>query len=433
MRMAKYLKTPNVSLALQQEDDQYVATIVSEMISEIQQRGDEVLREYSQRFDDYITPTFRVSDAEIKKCMSTLSVREVDDLKHAHHQVRKFAEAQKTALTDIEIEIRPGVHLGHKNIPIENVGCYIPGGLYPLVSVAGTSIVTAKVAGVARVIAMTPPLNGNLPSKTIAAMHLAGADEIYCLGGAQAIAAMALGTKSIPAVDFIVGPGNPFVSEAKRQLFGKIGIDLLAGPTETLIIADDSCDAETCATDLLGQAEHGPNSPSIMITDSWSLAEDTLAEIKQQLKTLATANIAGAAWDDYGAIIVCKDEDEMIEQADLVASEHVQVMTHNPNRFLNEMKNYGSLFLGQRTNVAFGDKVIGTNNILPTRTNAKFTGGLWVGKFLKTCTYQYISTNQAAVETAEYCSRLCSFDGMVAHKAQSDLRIKKYQAKNNKT
>ena len=343
-----------------------------------------------------------------------MSKRDLEDIKFAQAQVRNFAQKQRDSMQDIEVETLPGVVLGHKHIPVNAIGCYVPGGRYPMVASAHMSIVTAKVAGVKRIIACAPPFKGGPHPAIVAAMHFGGADEIYVLGGVQAIAAMALGTETIAPVDMIVGPGNAYVAEAKRQLFGRVGIDLLAGPTETLIIADDTVDGEICATDLLGQAEHGPNTPAVMITNSEKLARDTMAEVERLLTILPTAEIARQAWNDYGEVIVCDSYEEMVSEADRVASEHVQVMTKDPDYFLNNMTNYGALFLGPRTNVAYGDKVIGTNHTLPTKKNARFTGGLWVGKFLKTCTYQKVMTDEASAMIGEYCSRLCMLEGFVA-------------------
>ncbi|MYA42559.1 MAG: histidinol dehydrogenase, partial [Gemmatimonadetes bacterium] len=347
------------------------------------------------------------------------------DIRFAQEQIRNFARIQLEALNDVEVETRPGVVLGHRNIPVSSVGCYVPGGKYPLVASAHMSVVTARVAGVERVIAASPPFEGAPNPAVVTALDLAGADDIYCLGGVQAIGAMALGTGTIPSVDMIVGPGNAFVAEAKRQLFGQVGIDLLAGPTETLVIADDSVDGELCAADLLGQAEHGPDSPAILLTNSEDLAQATMAEVERQLTVLPTAAIAGQAWRDYGQVIICDDYDEMLEKADEIGSEHVQVMTRDPQYFLDNMRNYGALFLGPETNVSYGDKVIGTNHTLPTRKASRYTGGLWVGKFIKTCTYQRI-TEEASVEIGEYCSRLCALEGFAGHKEQADIRLRRY-------
>ncbi len=354
----------------------------------------------------------------------------IHDIEFAQTQIRAFAEVQKAALQDVEVETLPGVILGHKSIPVQSVGCYVPGGKYPMVASAHMSVVTAKVAGVPRVIACAPPYQGRPAAAIVAAMHLGGADQIYALGGVQAVAAMALGTATIDPVDMLVGPGNAYVAEAKRQLFGRVGIDLLAGPTETLIIADDTSDAEICATDLLGQAEHGPTSPAILLTNSEKLARATMAEVERQLQGLPTAEIARRAWADYGQVIVCGDETEMVEVADRIASEHVQVMTRDPDFFLERMTNYGALFLGPMTNVAYGDKVIGTNHTLPTRRAARYTGGLWVGKFLKTVTYQRVTTPEASAMIGEYCSRLCALEGFAGHQEQADLRVRRYGGRN---
>jgi sulfopropanediol 3-dehydrogenase len=352
----------------------------------------------------------------------------LDDIRFAQAQIRNFAQIQREALRDVEVETLPGVVLGHRNIPLNSVGCYVPGGKYPLVASAHMTVVTARVAGVKHIIACAPPYQGKPHPAIVAALHLAGADEIYTVGGVQAIGAMALGTETIAAVDLVAGPGNAYVAEAKRQLAGRVGIDLFAGPTETLIIADDSCDAETCATDLLGQAEHGPNSPAILLVNSERLARDTMAEVDRQLRSLPTAAVAGVAWRDYGQVIVCDTYDEMVAEADRIASEHVQVMTRDPDYFLERMTNYGALFLGPETNVSYGDKVIGTNHTLPTRKAARYTGGLWVGKFIKTCTYQRVKPEASAM-IGEYCSRLCALEGFAGHQAQADLRVRRYGAK----
>ncbi|CAM2144906.1 Histidinol dehydrogenase homolog 1 [Pararobbsia alpina] len=403
-----------------------VRDTVQTIIAEIGAHGDAAVREYSAKFDKWTPESFRLSDAQIQACIAALSTRELDDIRFAQSQVRRFAEIQKSALRDVEVETLPGVVLGHKNIPVNSVGCYVPGGKYPLVASAHMSVLTAKVAGVKRVVAVAPPFEGKPNPAIVAAMHLAGADEIYCVGGVQAIAALALGTDQIAPVDMIVGPGNAYVAEAKRQLFGRIGIDLLAGPTETLIIADDTCDAEMAVTDLLGQAEHGVNSPAILLTTSVALAEAVPAEIERQLAVLPTAAVARVAWQDYGEIIVCDSVEELIEEADRIASEHVQVLTIDPDYFLDRMTNYGALFLGARTNVSYGDKVIGTNHTLPTMRSARFTGGLWVGKFIKTCTYQRVLTDEASALVGEYCSRLCALEGFAGHKEQADLRVRRY-------
>ena len=408
--------------------DAKVKSTVETTLKDIETRGDAAVRELSEKFDKWSPKSFRLSDEEIQAAMSRLPAETIDDIKFAQAQIRKFAEIQKAALQDVEEETFPGVFLGHKNIPVNSVGCYIPGGKYPMVASAHMSVLTAKVAGVKRVIACAPPFSGGPHDAIVTAMHLAGADEIYCLGGIQAVGAMALGTETIAPVDMLVGPGNAFVAEAKRQLYGRVGIDLFAGPTETLVIADDTCDAEMCATDLLGQAEHGTNSPAILLTNSQRIVDETLVEIEKQLKTLETADIASVSWRDYGQIILCDTEDEMVEEADRIASEHVQVMTRDPNYFLENMTNYGALFLGQETNVSYGDKVIGTNHTLPTMKAARYTGGLWVGKFIKTCTYQRV-TPEATATIGESCSRLCALEGFAGHKAQADIRVARYKDK----
>ncbi|WP_050463460.1 histidinol dehydrogenase [Herbaspirillum autotrophicum] len=408
------------------EIDAQVRQTVEGIIAAIAERGDQAVREFSQRFDDWNPASFRLSQADIDACIATLSPQVIRDIEFAQEQIRHFAQIQKDALRDVEVETLPGVILGHKNIPVDSVGCYIPGGKYPLVASAHMSVLTAKVAGVRRVIAAAPPFGGKPSPAIVAAMHMAGADEIYCVGGVQAIAAMAIGTEQIAGVDMIVGPGNAYVAEAKRQLFGRVGIDLLAGPTETLIIADDTCDVELAVADLLGQAEHGVNSPAILLTNCEQLARDTPAEIERQLAKLPTAAIAGAAWRDYGEIILCDTYEELVSEGDRIASEHVQVMTRDPDYFLKNMRNYGGLFLGQRTNVSYGDKVIGTNHTLPTKKSARFTGGLWVGKFIKTCTYQRILTDEASLMIGEYCSRLCALEGFAGHQEQADIRVRRY-------
>jgi len=424
--MAKYLKE-GISEEQALQTSTKVREVVENILKDISEKGDDAVRELSEKFDGWSPESFRLSDEEIQACIDSLSEQTLSDIKFAQEQVKNFARIQLDSLNDVEVETRPGVILGHKNLPMNSVGCYIPGGKYPLVASAHMSVATAKVAGVKRVIACAPPFNGEPNPAIVATMALAGADEIYCFGGVQAVGAMALGTQTIAGVDMIVGPGNAFVAEAKRQLFGRVGIDLLAGPTETLVIADEiGCDAEMAATDLLGQAEHGPNSPAILLTNSEQLAKDTVVEIERQLETLETAEIAGQAWRDYGQIIVCDSYEEMVQVADDIASEHVQVMTQDPDFFLNNMTNYGALFLGPETNVSYGDKVIGTNHTLPTNKAARYTGGLWVGKFIKTCTYQKV-TPEATVEIGEYCSRLCALEGFAGHKAQADLRVKRYK------
>jgi sulfopropanediol 3-dehydrogenase len=427
--VARWLKE-GISEAAADEADAGVRATVAGIIDEVKRRGDAAVRELSKRFDRWSPASFRLSEQEVEECVASLGRQVLDDIRFAQTQIRNFAEIQKAALKDVEVETLPGVVLGQKNIPVQAVGCYVPGGQYPMVASAHMSVVTAKVAGVRRVIACAPPYGGKPAAATVAAMHLGGADEIYALGGVQAVAAMALGTATIAPVDMLVGPGNAYVAEAKRQLFGRVGIDLLAGPTETLIIADDSSDAEICATDLLGQAEHGPTSPAILLTNSEKLARETMAEVERQLRRLPTAALAGQAWADYGQVIVCTDEAEMVETADRIASEHVQVMTRNPDFFLERMTNYGALFLGPMTNVAYGDKVIGTNHTLPTRRAARYTGGLWVGKFMKTVTWQRVTTPAASVMIGEYCSRLCALEGFAGHKEQADLRVRRYGGRN---
>ena len=420
---------PGLSDAEKFAADRAVRETVERILDDIAARGDVAVRELSAKFDHWEPQEFRLSQAEIDALIASLPAQVIDDITFAQAQVRRFAEAQRAALRDIEVETLPGVRLGHKNIPVASVGCYVPGGRYPMVASAHMSVLTAKVAGVPRIIAATPPLNGVAPAATVAAMALGGADEIYLMGGVQAVAAMALGTGSIAPVDMLVGPGNAYVAEAKRQLFGRVGIDLLAGPTETLIVADDTADVEMCATDLLGQAEHGPTSPAILLTSSKRLAEGIAAEIARQLEHLPTAAIAGAAWRDYGQVILCDTDEELLSEADRIASEHVQILTREPRWFLDRMRNYGALFLGPETNVAYGDKVIGTNHTLPTKRAARYTGGLWVGKFLKTVTYQQV-TPEATAMIGEYCSRLCAIENFAGHQAQADLRVRRYGGRN---
>jgi len=406
--------------------DQKVQEIVRGILDDIRNRGDEAVRELSGKFDNWSPENFKLTDDQVEDIIRSLPQQTIEDLKFAQAQVRNFAEVQRAALKDVEVETLPGVVLGHKNIPVNSVGCYVPGGRYPMIASAHMSVLTASVAGVKRIIASTPPINGELPKETIAAMHFGGAHEIHIIGGVQAIARMALGTETMPAVDMIVGPGNAYVAEAKRQLFGQVGIDLLAGPTEVLIVADESADAEMVATDLLGQAEHGPTSPAVLITTSKTLARETEAEIARQLETLPTADVAAVAWQDYGQIILVEDHAEALVEADKVACEHVQILTTNDDFFLENMTNYGALFIGPRTNVAYGDKVIGTNHTLPTKLAARYTGGLWVGKFIKTVTYQRVLTDEASATIGEYCSRLCEYECFMAHKAQADLRVARY-------
>jgi sulfopropanediol 3-dehydrogenase len=423
--MVRHLKRGRTAEQSRQEAVS-VRDTVTGILESIEQRGDAAVAEFSQKFDRWAPPSFRLSQAEIEACVKTLSPGQLSDIQFAQTQVRNFATVQLASLGDVEVETLPGVVLGHKNMPVESVACYVPGGKFPLVASAHMGVVTAKVAGVPRIITASPPIQGEPNPAVVAAMHLGGADEIYTFGGVQAIGAMALGTESVRAVSMVVGPGNAFVAEAKRQLFGRIGIDLIAGPSETLVIADDSVDAELCATDLLGQAEHGYNTPAILLTNSEALAQATLAEVDRLLKILPTANTAGVSWRDYGEVIVCDTIDEMVAEADRIASEHVQVMTRDPDHFLRHMKNYGALFLGPRTNVAFGDKVIGTNHTLPTGRAARYTGGLWVGKFIKTCTYQKVLTDEASALIGSYCSRLCAIEGMVAHGEQANIRVRRY-------
>jgi len=406
--------------------DRQVREVVERILDDVRQRGEAAIREISQRLDNWSPASFRLSRDEIEELIDRLPAQVVADIEFAQAQVRHFAQQQRNALHDIEVETLPGVKLGHKNIPVSSVGCYVPDGRYAMVASAHMSIVTAKVAGVKRIIACTPPMNGAPPAATVAAMHLGGADDIYILGGVQAVAAMALGTETIAPVDMLVGPGNAYVAEAKRQLFGRAGIDLLAGPTEVLVIADHTADAEMVATDLLGQAEHGPTSPATLITTNADLARETMVEIERQLRTLPTADVAGKAWADYGQIILVDSLEEAVVEADRVACEHVEVLTENPRYFLDHLTNYGALFLGPETNVAYGDKVIGTNHTLPTKKAARYTGGLWVGKFLKTVTYQEC-TPEASVLIGEYGSRLCAIEGFWGHKAQADLRVRRYK------
>ena len=408
------------------EADAVVRSTVESILQDIERRGDDAIRELSRKFDQWDPEDFRLSQADIEKAVKQLSPREIEDIRFAQRQIRGFAEIQRASMLDVEVETMPGVVLGHKHIPVDAVGCYVPGGKYPMIASAHMSVLTAKVAGVKRIVSTAPPYHGAPHPAIVTAMHFAGADEILVLGGIQAVGAMALGTPSLAGVDMLVGPGNMFVAEAKRQLYGRVGIDLFAGPTETLVIADDSVDAELCAVDLLGQAEHGPTSPAVLLTDSETLARATLAEVERQLGILPTAEIARASWAEYGAIIVCDTQDEMLATANDLAFEHVQVMTRDPDFYLAHMTNYGALFLGPRTNVSFGDKVIGTNHTLPTKRNARFTGGLWVGKFLKTCTYQRVTTDAASALVGEYCSRLCHMENFAGHGEQANIRVRRY-------
>lgn len=423
--MIEVLKAGDVGAAHAANMEQ-IRAMVADIIGDVTKRGDGAVRELSKKFDAWSPAQFRLSNAQVDECIAALSSRQLSDIKFAQDQVRRFAEAQRRTIQDLEVETLPGIVLGHRNLPMRSVGCYVPGGKYPLVASAHMGVVTAKVAGVRRIVAMTPPFQGRPAPAVVAALAMGGADEIIILGGVQAIAAMALGTETIDRVDFLVGPGNAYIAEAKRQLFGRVGIDLLAGPTETLIIADDSADAELCATDLLGQAEHGVNSPAILLTNSKALAQATAAEVERLLEVLPTASIAGKAWSDYGRIVVCDTVDEIVSEADRIASEHVQVMTHDPDYFLSRLTNYGALFLGARTNVAYGDKVIGTNHTLPTQGASRYTGGLWVGKFLKTVTYQKILTDEASTLIGEYCSRLCVLEGFIGHAEQANIRVRRY-------
>jgi len=423
--MIKYLKRGK-DVQARADDDAKVRATVEAIIKDVEARGDDAVRDYSRKFDNWDPTDFRLSQADIEAARKSLSAREIEDITFAQKQVRQFAQIQRDSMKDVEVETYPGVVLGHKNIPMNAVGCYIPGGKYPLLASAHMSVLTAKVAGVKRVVSTAPPYQGKPHPAIVTAMAMAGADEILVLGGVQAVVAMAVGTPNIAPVDMLVGPGNMYVAEAKRQLFGRVGIDLFAGPTETLVIADETVDGEMCAVDLLGQAEHGPNSPCILLTTSEKLARETMAEIERQLKILPTAELAAKSWADYGEVIVCDTDDEMVAKADELAFEHVQVMTRDPDYFLARLTNFGALFLGPRTNVSFGDKVIGTNHTLPTNRSARFTGGLWVGKFLKTCTYQRVLTDEASAQIGEYCSRLCHMENFAGHGEQANLRVRRY-------
>lgn len=426
----RYLKSGKPETE-RQEDDAKVRGIVETTLKDIETRGDAAIRDLSAKFDNYTPPSFRLTPSEIEAAMSKVSARDMEDIKYAQTQICTFAEAQRASMTDIEVETQPGVILGHKNIPVQSVGCYVPGGKFPMVASAHMSVLTASVAGVPRIVASAPPQNGAPHPAIVAAMHMGGAHEIYVLGGMQAVGGMAIGTETIDPVHMIVGPGNAFVAEAKRQLFGRVGIDLFAGPTETMVIADETAaDAELCATDLLGQAEHGYNSPAVLLTNSEKLAKDTLAEIDRILEILPTRETAKTSWDDYGEVIVCDTYDEMLAVADDIASEHVQVMTDRDDWFLDNMTCYGALFLGPRTNVSNGDKVIGTNHTLPTKKAGRYTGGLWVGKFLKTHSYQRITTDEAAARIGAYGSRLCMLEGFVGHAEQCNVRVRRYGGKN---
>lgn len=412
------------------EADRQVRITVETTLADIEKRGDAAVRELSQKFDGWDRPDFRLSQSEIDACLAQLTEQDLHDISFAQTQVRNFAQAQKQTMTELAVETMPGVTLGHRHVPIASVGCYVPGGKYPLLASAHMSVLTAKVAGCGRVITCAPPFQGKAAPAIVAAQHMAGADEIYVLGGIQAIGAMAIGTESIRPVDMLVGPGNAFVAEAKRQLYGRVGIDLFAGPTETLVIADDTVDGELCATDLLGQAEHGPTTPAILLTNSEKLARDTMSEIERLLSILPTGETARKAWTDFGEVIVCEDYDEMLEVADTIASEHVQVMTDRDLWFRDNLTNFGALFLGPRTNVAYGDKVIGTNHTLPTMKAARYTGGLWVGKFLKTCTWQIVETDEASALVGEYASRLSLLEGFAGHAEQANIRVRRYGGRN---
>ena len=425
----RYLKSgkPQVERS---EDDAKVRAVVEAALADIEARGDVAVRELAEKFDNFSPTSYRLSQDEIDALIAEVSPRDMDDIRFAQDQVRKFAEIQRASMQDVEVETMPGVILGHRNIPVQSVGCYVPAGKFPMVASAHMSVLTASVAGVPRIVATTPPFEGRPNAAVVAAMHLGGAHEIYVLGGIQAVGAMAIGTESIEPVHMLVGPGNAFVAEAKRQLFGRVGIDLFAGPTETMVIADDTVDAELCATDLMGQAEHGYNSPAVLLTNSETLAHNTLAEIDRLLGILPTADTAAVSWRDYGEVIVCDSYDEMLQMADHIASEHVQVMTDRDDWFLEHMTCYGALFLGARTNVANGDKVIGTNHTLPTKKAGRYTGGLWVGKFLKTHSYQKVLTDEAAAEIGAYCSRLCMLEGFVGHAEQANIRVRRYGGRN---
>ena len=422
--MIKHLKIGK-SVEAKAEIDGQVRATVENIIADVEQRGDAAVRMYSEKFDKWNPPSLRLTEGEIHACIDSIGSQALDDIKFAQAQIRRFAQIQLLSLRDVEIETLPGVVLGHKNIPVNSVGCYVPGGKYPMVASAHMSVLTAKVAGVKRVIACAPPFDGKPAAAIIAAMSLAGADEIYTMGGVQAVAAMAIGTETVKPVDMLVGPGNAYVAEAKRQLYGRVGIDLFAGPTETMVICDDTVDAELVAVDLLGQAEHGPTSPAVCLTTSKKIAAELTAAIENVLARLDTAPIASIAWRDYGEIILCENDEEMAEESDRISSEHIQVMTREPDWFLGRLSNYGALFLGARTCVSYGDKVIGTNHTLPTKGAGRYTGGLWVGKFIKTHTYQRILDDEASVMIGEYCSRLCALEHFTAHKEQADIRVRR--------
>jgi sulfopropanediol 3-dehydrogenase len=423
--MIRYLKQGKTAQAKSDADIKVRATVEG-ILKDVEARGDDAVRQYSKQFDSWDPADFRLSAADIEKAVKSLSAREIEDIKFAQTQIRNFATIQRASMQDVEVETLPGVVLGHKHIPVNAVGCYVPGGKYPMIASAHMSVLTAKVAGVKRVVSTAPAFHGSPHPAIVTAMHLAGAEEILTLGGVQAVAAMAIGTQTIAPVDMLVGPGNMFVAEAKRQLYGRVGIDLFAGPTETLIIADETVDGEMCAVDLLGQGEHGTTSPAVLLTNSEKLARDTIAEVERQLKILPTASIAAVSWAECGEVIVCDTYEEMLEKADELASEHVQIMTARDDWFADNMTNYGALFIGPRTNVSFGDKVIGTNHTLPTNKAARYTGGLWVGKFLKTCTYQRVTTNEASALIGEYCSRLCHMENFAGHGEQANIRVRRY-------
>ena len=427
--MITYLKRGKSDADVAEADAKVRATVEG-ILADIEKRGNAAVRELAEKFDGHAPENFRLSDDEIAAAIAKVSPGDIADIEFAQAQIRNFAEKQKECLRDLEVETLPGVVLGHRNVPVNSVGCYVPGGKYPMVASAHMSVVTAKVAGVKRIVASAPPHGGEPHPAIVAAMHMAGSDEILVLGGVQAVAAMALGTEIIDPVDMLVGPGNMFVAEAKRQLFGRVGIDLFAGPTETLVIADETVDAELCAVDLLGQAEHGPTSPAALLTNSKSLAQETMTEVERQLEILPTTEIARQAWQNYGSVILCDTVDEMVAEADRLAYEHVQVMTKDADYFAENMTNYGALFLGPRTNVSFGDKVIGTNHTLPTKQAARYTGGLWVGKFIKTCTYQKVLTDEASAMVGSYCSRLCALEGFAGHGEQANIRVRRYGGSN---
>ena len=423
--MIRYLKQGKDAQA-KSDADALVRSTVEGILKDIEARGDEAVRAYSQQFDNWNPADFRLSQADIENAVKSLSAREIEDIKFAQKQIRNFAQIQRDSMHDVEVQTMPGVVLGHKHIPVSAVGCYVPGGKYPMIASAHMSVLTAKVAGVKRVVSTAPAFHGAPHPAIVTAMHFAGADEILTLGGVQAVAAMAIGTQSIKPVDMLVGPGNMFVAEAKRQLYGRVGIDLFAGPTETLVIADETVDGEMCAVDLLGQGEHGPTSPAVLLTNSEKLAKDTMAEVARQLAILPTAEIAAKSWAEFGEVIVCDTYEEMLDKANELASEHVQIMTAKDDWFQAHMQNYGALFMGARTNVAYGDKVIGTNHTLPTNKAARYTGGLWVGKFLKTCTYQRVTTDEASALIGEYCSRLCHMENFAGHGEQANIRVRRY-------